>query len=61
MSSPVDPLECMGVWYVQRQIPALAFLEAALRSEWARESHPLEQLWHRVGVPHAIERVDIRQ
>ena len=40
---------------------ALAFLEAALRSEWARESHPLEQLWHRVGVPHAIERVDIRQ
>ena len=31
-SAVADPRACMGTWYVQRQIPALAFLEAGARN-----------------------------
>jgi len=32
LKAELDPLECMGTWYVQRQIPAVGFLEAGARN-----------------------------
>ena len=32
LDATIEPRSCMGTWYVQRQIPALSFLEAGARN-----------------------------
>lgn len=42
LQTKIDPLNCMGTWYVQRQIPALSFLEAGASNGMERYEFDVE-------------------
>ena len=50
----VDPKACMGTWYVQRQIPALALLERGARN--GVETYEWDDAKDRFSVSYAFNR-----
>ena len=56
LDKTIDPLSCMGTWYVQRQVPALAILEAGARNGVERYSYDPEN--ERIDVRYTFNRRD---
>jgi len=56
LGSSVDPKRCMGTWFVQRQIPALAVLEAGARN--GVELYTWDEAADRFDVQYTFNRRD---
>ena len=54
MDAPIDPFQAMGTWYVQRQIPALSFLEAGARN--GKEQYTWDETNGRLDVQYTLNR-----
>ena len=54
LQTKIDPLKCMGTWYVQRQIPALSFLEAGASN--GMERYEFDAELQRFSVEYTFNR-----